>query len=132
MRLHITVAAFLFLLLLSYEFLLFLSFKIPPIARSTTLRHATINKIRNIVLYYPVWYTSDNRRNNYAHRQKQMQKNIRYQVSAIVCSPFVRLDNLHQRNRYKCRKNKVIEQVRIDIILGVKLVCCYPSSVITL
>lgn len=44
MRLHITVAAFLFLLLLSYEFLLFLSFKIPPIARSTTLRHETINK----------------------------------------------------------------------------------------
>ena len=39
-----TYAAFLFLLLLSYEFLLFLSFKIPPIARSTTLRHATINK----------------------------------------------------------------------------------------
>ena len=44
MRLHITVAAFLFLLLLSYEFLLFLSFRIPPIARSTTLRHETINK----------------------------------------------------------------------------------------
>lgn len=31
-------------LLLSYEFLLFLSFRIPPIARSTTLRHETINK----------------------------------------------------------------------------------------
>ena len=37
---------------------------------------------------------------------------------------LVALMEIIKSHKYKCCKNKVIEQVRIDILLWVKLVCC--------